>query len=167
MGSMYERFYRDISSALRRIPRSGRVLNLLDKGLVCLIAGGYVFELCRMLLGGDGRWMRFALVPAAGLAICTAIRAALNAPRPYELFDVEPLIEKRTAGKSLPSRHVFSAAVIACAIAWIDPAWGAAVCAATVAVAAARVLGGVHFIRDVAAALALALIVSAVGFCLI
>ena len=64
----------------------------------------------------------------------------------------KPLVPKNTAGKSFPSRHALSAAVIAAAWLWNYPSAATAVLfgAMLLVVAAVRVIAGVHFIKDVA-----------------
>ena len=46
----------------------------------------------------------------------SVVRKIINAPRPYEKFDMPPVLEKDTKGKSFPSRHVFSVFIIAMTI---------------------------------------------------
>lgn len=89
--------------------------------------------------------------PAAGFALVSLLRRALNAPRPYEALDIDPLIRKDTRGRSFPSKHVFSSFCIAsCWVSWYAPA-GCALLAAACCIAAIRIVGGVHWPRDVAA----------------
>lgn len=95
------------------------------------------------------------LVPAVTLALGSALRRVVDAPRPYDDPAFVPLVEKETAGRSLPSRHALSAAVIA--VMWWHalPAAGWLLAAAAAGVCATRVLAGVHSVRDVAAGAAL------------
>lgn len=51
---------------------------------------------------------RVFLVPGISFVLLSAVRALLNRPRPYEVYDFTPLIHKKTKGKSFPSRHLFS-----------------------------------------------------------
>ncbi len=53
------------------------------------------------------------IVPFLGFVTLTIVRRIINRPRPYEVDGIPPLIEKDTSGKSFPSRHVFSAYMIA------------------------------------------------------
>ena len=100
-------------------------------------------------------FLRTLLVPALTFGFGTLLRRALNCPRPYEQPGFVPLLDKETAGRSCPSRHALSAAVIS--MAWLAqvPAAGAVLLALTVCVCATRVLGGVHSVRDAAAGAAL------------
>ena len=91
------------------------------------------------------------LVPAVGFIAVSALRVVVGEPRPYESLDIEPLIQKDTSRRSFPSRHVFSAFVIAMAwLAWCVPV-GVALLVASAILAVVRVLGGVHWPRDVVA----------------
>lgn len=106
--------------------------------------------------------LKALLIPAIGFCLLTVLRKAVNAPRPYEVFEASPIIPKNTSGLSFPSRHTFSIFVIAttmqiCSpVAWVGPV---ALCLACV-LAVLRVLGGVHFPRDVIAG---ALLGAAIG----
>ena len=104
---------------------------------------------------GDLRRLAWNLViPAVSFALLTVVRAQINRPRPYEAWPINPLIHKDTKGNSMPSRHVFSSAVIA--MAWLAfwPPAGIFFLAVTAAAAVIRVLGGVHDPSDVAAGFA-------------
>ena len=91
------------------------------------------------------------LVPLIGFLALSLFRRLLNAPRPYENFDIEPINKKLTKGVSFPSRHTFSAFVIAfCAFSRF-PIIGSALLILSAALGACRILSGVHFIKDVIA----------------
>ena len=83
--------------------------------------------------------------------ILTVVRAWINRKRPYEIFELPSVIPKDTKGHSWPSRHVFSAAVIAFTFWFVCPAVGIVFLLMTVAIAWIRVVSGVHFISDVVA----------------
>ena len=58
-------------------------------------------------------------VPAAVFALTSALRAAIDRPRPYDALGYTPLLPHRSRkGRSLPSRHAACAVVIACAMAY-------------------------------------------------
>ena len=146
---------------------AAKAINGLDRWLVYGIALVYLGLLAYLAFTLDMRAIRFALVPAIAFAVTTLIRSAINAPRPYEQFDIDPIIHKSTQGKSLPSRHVASATIIACALYWMNVPLGFVAFAACIIVSTTRIIGGVHFPRDVFAAIALALVIGVVGFALI
>lgn len=83
--------------------------------------------------------------------LVTVFRRIFNAPRPYEVFSVPPLMRKDTHGQSFPSRHVFSVFIIAAVTSWLYPLPGAVLFAAGAVLAFVRVVTGVHFLRDVLA----------------
>ncbi len=162
----YQAWYERISAPFRG-EAAVRAVNVLDRALVYLIAAAYIIAFVYLAATGDSRFWRALIVPAVTFALVTVARKALNAPRPYELHDIDPIIHKDTRGKSLPSRHLASAVIIACALAWLNPFAGALAFAACVVVAFTRLVGGVHFPRDIAAAIAVSALCGLVGFVLI
>ncbi len=141
-----------------------RALYVLDRALVAGFAVAYVALLAWLAASGDTRIMKAVLVPAATFVLATILRAALNKPRPYEDDAIRPLVTKDTRGKSFPSRHMTSAAVIACTYAWVFPLAGALGALGCAGVAFTRIVGGVHYPRDIVAALVLGIACALVGF---
>ena len=92
------------------------------------------------------------------------VRDRLNAKRPYEVLDIQPIITKNTKGHSMPSRHVFSMFVIAMAFLWVLPWAGALLLCFGAALALVRVIGGVHFPRDVIAGALVGIVSGILGF---
>ena len=94
---------------------------------------------------------KLVVVPLLGFLVVSGFRAAFDAPRPYELLDMDPLIKKATVGQSMPSRHLFSMAMIAmCWLYWCVPV-GVVLLLLCAVMGYIRVVGGVHFPRDVIA----------------
>ena len=162
----YETRYERISAPFRD-EGAARTLNLVDKWLVHFIALAYIVALIWLLSTGDARFWRALVVPAVTFAIVSGLRLFVNAPRPYEATRIDPVIHKETLGKSLPSRHVASAAIIACALFCLSPVVGAIAFLGCVAVCFTRIVGGVHFPRDVVAAVLIAAICGVVGFAIV
>ena len=105
------------------------------------------------------------LVPGISFALVSVFRSKINAPRPYEMPGAAPpVIQKDAPGKSFPSRHVFSIFVIAVTVFWVWPVPGILVGIAGAVLSWCRVAGGVHFPRDIAAAIVLAAACAAIGF---
>lgn len=147
--------YLRVTGLVRDNPRRIRMLAASNRLLTALVFLSYPAFLLRLLLQRDPLLPRAVIVPAASFAAVSALRAAINAPRPYERFGVPPVLHKETRGKSFPSRHVFSAFAIASAVSAKAPAAGTALGAAGAALAAIRVIGGVHSPSDVLAGAAL------------
>lgn len=161
---MYTDFYERISAPFRRSERAIAALSTMNKLLVWATAAAFLGLAAWLAFQHDTRIIRFLTVCAISFAGATALRSALNLPRPYELYPIDGLIRKGTKGKSFPSRHLFSASVISCALLWVNIPAGIICFAATAILAAIRVVGGVHFPRDVIAGIALGLACGFVGF---
>lgn len=164
-GSMNAEQYARISAPFRARPGRTEALRKADKALT-----GAFYVLYPLLIvvliaqGGPAEGssplhpllIPCIVVPGAGFAVATAIRRAVDAPRPYEALAIEPLIHKDTRGRSLPSKHAFSSLVIAfCWLRAFAP-MGAALILLACCLGLIRVIGGVHFPRDILAAWALA-----------
>ena len=130
----YEQRYEQWAAPLRGRPGVVRALNIVNRGIVIVF---YVVP----LVG----------VTAVGFVAVSFFRRRFNAPRPYECCAIAPLIARDGAGKSFPSRHTFSAFAIAAS--WFAASVPVAVVLLVAAgvLAVCRVLGGVHFPRDVVA----------------
>lgn len=107
--------------------------------------------------------LQAVLVPGITFCAGTALRAALNAPRPYEQAGFVPLVEKETRGRSFPSRHALSAAVLAAVWLWFYPAVGVVMVVIAALICVLRVLTGAHFVRDVVAGAALGFACGMIG----
>lgn len=91
------------------------------------------------------------------------VRMMIDAPRPYELYDFYEIKPKERAGRSFPSRHAYSSFAIATiAFAYSIPL-GLGLLLAGFALAASRVLLGIHFIRDVVCGAAIGIISGLIG----
>ena len=120
----------------------------------------------RWAAGGAIPW-RELWVPASWLAIVSLLRALIDRPRPYEQPGFVPIIHREEKGKSFPSRHVFSAAVIAVTGLWVWPPLGIPLGLAALLLGAARVLGGVHHLSDVIAGAAIGVAAGILGYWII
>lgn len=141
--------YRRITQPLRDRPRLLRGLLLFNRLLVYVCYALYPLLLVLVLLTRGADLWRFVLMPAGSFGLLTAVRARIDAPRPYEVLVIDPLIHKSTQGRSFPSRHVFSIFVIAMAwLAYLVPV-GAILLVLGAGMAVFRVVAGVHWPRDV------------------
>ena len=91
----------------------------------------------------------YILVPASGFVLLTLIRKWINQPRPYEAWGIIPLLDKDSAGNSMPSRHVFSATIISMACLHANLPAGLILLVLSALLGLVRVLGGVHYPKDV------------------
>lgn len=148
-------FYQTIHDSLIRRPGLCRAVAVSTRVLPGIVYAAYPLMLLYLLLFRREMLLRSVIVPAVGLVAATVLRAAINAPRPYEVLGIPPLTPKETKGKSFPSRHAACAAVIAVTAMWTVLPLGAVLCAVALLIALGRVLAGVHFVRDVVCGLLL------------
>ena len=146
--------YSAMLARLRAHPRLCRVIHLAAQASVAMVYLLFAGLLGWLLWQQDPRLPRAVLVPAAVFLAGTLLRASINRPRPYEAFGQPPLFPKNTHGKSMPSRHSFSAAGIAVTAFYIWPPLGIFAGILAVCIAGTRVVSGVHYPSDVLAGLA-------------
>ena len=140
--------YEKLVAPLRRHPRAVAALAGVNQALTALCYTVYPLLLLFLLGERDARFWRCLLVPAVSFAAVTLFRSACNAPRPYEQ-GMDALLKKKRTGHSFPSRHVFSAVMIAVTAAYLLPALSVPLFVAAALLALIRVLGGIHDPRDV------------------
>src|SRR5699024_10671091 len=107
---------------------------------------------------------RALLAPAISFVFVSMIRHYIDAPRPYEVKEIDPIIKKETKGNSFPSRHVFAAFVIATTLYFISKHLAILLMIAVFLLAVLRVLGGVHFPRDVIVGAIIGIVSGVLGF---
>ena len=160
-----------MEKVLRRInsSESARLsLKIISHGASLILALAFFYELLVFILNGAyTAALEIAAFSAAGYAAVSIFRALLNAPRPYELYDFYTVPPKNKKGSSFPSRHTYSAFVIATLAHLINPFISVALYALGAVIAIARVLLGIHFIRDVAAGAILGILAGVMGLLLI
>lgn len=145
---------------------ANRLLPLLPAVLYPVLLGGLGLRVLRGEFHLMPLLVRAVLVPAAVLVLGSGLRRGLNRPRPYQQPGFVPLQAKATLGRSFPSRHALSAAVIAAVWMSFVPAVGWGLCAVTAGICVCRVLTGVHTVGDVAAGAALGFGLGALGMIL-
>ena len=91
----------------------------------------------------------YLFIPASGFVILSFLRKKINAPRPYEEWDIKPLLDRDRPGQSMPSRHVFSAIIISMACLHASLSVGLILLILSAILGLVRVLGGVHYPKDV------------------
>ena len=97
---------------------------------------------------GKQVWM-YVFIPASGFVILSLLRKKINAPRPYEIWEIVPLLDRDSPGQSMPSRHVFSATIISMACLHASLSVGVILLVLSALLGLVRVLGGVHYPKDV------------------
>ena len=158
--------YRAVIGWFNARPAAKKLLRAVSLGSVAAVYLLYAGLAVLMMLRGNSLLWPLLAVPAVVLVLGTALRRAINRPRPYETLGFTPLFPKDTKGQSLPSRHCFSAACIAVAAIPISPAAAAVLAGLAVVIALTRVLCGVHYISDVLVGLVFGAAASRLGLIL-
>lgn len=148
--------YKKLAQSFRDHPKLAKSVHILNGILTAAVFLAYPALLLYLAAERERTLYLSIVVPLDGFLAVSAFRYLFNRPRPYERYDFTPAIPKRTSGKSFPSRHVFSAAVIAATFLVQEntvAVWfGAALAAAALAIGLIRVISGVHYVSDVLAA---------------
>ena len=147
----YQKWYRNISSRLTSYPTLLFLLLTFNRLMTVAMPMVYLTLLVTtyLQLGLGKQVVVYLLVPATGFVILSLFRKKINHPRPYETWDICPLLEKDSLGQSMPSRHVFSATIISMACLHASLPVGLACLLFSALLGLVRVLGGVHYPKDV------------------
>ena len=143
--------YIKITEPLRKNPVRAKQVKNLNHILTGFVFCMYPLYLLKLLTERNTWFIRALLVPAVSFVFLSVIRRIINAPRPYEKFDIPPVLEKDTTGKSFPSRHVFSVFVIAMTVFYEHPGAGILLGIIGLLLGIVRVAVGVHEPKDIVA----------------
>ena len=152
----------------RAEPRRITALRLTNKLCVgSAVAAFFYGVLLRPGLSDPKTTLRLLLTCGIPFVVLSAARHKLDLPRPFEVYEMEPLLPRESRGKSFPSRHVFSICVIGTCFCYLTPWLGCTLLALGALLAALRVLSAVHFPRDVLAGAAIGILSGIIGFGLV
>ncbi len=146
---MTAKSYQVITAPFRRHPCLCRALRLSNRVTTLCVYSIYLLYLLFLFTQRSMQLLPTLVVPGVGFVLLSFYRDCVNAPRPYEVLDIQPIIPKQTRGHSFPSRHVFSVFVIAATLGWQNISLGIFLFVIGLFIAINRVLGGVHFPKDV------------------
>lgn len=159
--------YLKVTGFLRTNEKRIRLVRLINRLFTSFVFFIYPLYLFSLFLEKDSFLWRAILVPAVSFVAVSAYRYLRNEPRPYEKFEVPPVLPKDTKGKSFPSRHVFSVFIIAATIFCQHPGAGVMLGVLGLGIALIRVFGGVHEPRDVIAGAAVGIACGFIGYYLL
>ena len=147
----YQEWYQNISSRLTSHPPLLFLLRSFNRLMTVTMPLVYLALLVTtyLQLGLSQQVGIYLFIPASGFVILSLFRKKINHPRPYETWDISPLLEKDSSGQSMPSRHVFSATIISMACLHASLPVGLACLLFSALLGLVRVLGGVHYPKDV------------------
>lgn len=130
-------------------PKYVSVINYTNKILTFAAFVLYPVLIGGMVLQRDKRAIALLFVPAFSFMAVSIVRKLFHKPRPYEIYDFQPVIPREKNGDSFPSRHVFSIVLIATLWFGIWRPAGIFLLFSGILLALIRVIGGVHFPKDV------------------
>ena len=147
----YQEWYDHIASKIENKPIFLRLLRTFNRFMTVVMPMIYLTLLATTYLqeGLGKQVLIYVFIPASGFVILSLLRKKINAPRPYEEWDIKPLLDRDSPGQSMPSRHVFSAIIISMACLHASLTMGMICLTLSAFLGLVRVLGGVHFPKDV------------------
>ena len=147
----YQEWYDHIASKIENKPIFLRLLRTFNRFMTVVMPMIYLTLLATTYLqeGLGKQVLIYVFIPASGFVILSFLRKKINAPRPYEEWDIKPLLDRDSPGQSMPSRHVFSATIISMACLHASLIVGFILLILSVFLGLVRVLGGVHYPKDV------------------
>lgn len=160
--------YVELSNKIKNNSGLVSVLNVLDKAItyitVLLYALLLIYAFHYISKDGGTLLYRCILVPGVSFIIVSLFRKIASAQRPYEVYGFVPALKKDTKGKSFPSRHVFSIFMVAFTYFLVNIPIGIVLMAFGLVLGIIRVVGGVHFVRDVVAGALMAFFIATISY---
>ena len=160
----YAATYQRLTAPLRRSPNAIFFLQLFNGRITRLMYLLYPLLLAYIFWYQKERILPYILLPGLAFLLVTLIRKTLNQARPYEAWDIQPFLKKETQGQSMPSRHVFSATMISMCFLTFNLCLGAVLLILSATLAVCRVLGGVHYPKDVLVGMAIGILAGSLLF---
>lgn len=147
----YQEWYGYVAGNVKNKPFLLGLLRAFNRLMTVVMLIAYLTLLATTYLQeGLGKQVLICVfVPASGFVILSLLRKKINAPRPYEEWDIKPLLDRDRPGQSMRSRHVFSATIISMACLHASLSVGVILLVLSALLGLVRVLGGVHYPKDV------------------
>ena len=147
----YQEWYDHIAGIIKNKPFLLSLLRAFNRFMTVAMPIVYLtlLVITHLQEGLGKQVLMYVFVPASGFVILSLLRKKLNAPRPYEVWEIVPLLDRDSPGQSMPSRHVFSATIISMACLHASLSVGVILLVLSALLGLVRVLGGVHYPKDV------------------
>lgn len=165
---MNEEIYNKIYDKVKNNSVLYGLFKISDKVSVALMVIVYFIILAREIYNGCyKRAIKIVMVTSSAFGFVTIIRKVIKCQRPFEKMDIKPLYENISRKKeqnSFPSRHATSAMVIAMAALYENVLLGVFMFIIAIIIAFLRVIGGVHYIKDVVVGSIIGIVTGILGF---
>ena len=147
----YQEWYGHVAGKIENKPFLLRLLRTFNRFMTVVMPIVYLTLLVTTYFqeGFGKQVLIYVFISATGFVILSLLRKKINAPRPYEEWDIKPLLDRDSPGQSMPSRHVFSATIISMACLHASLSIGVILLVLSAFLGLVRVLGGVHYPKDV------------------
>ncbi|MFS9351704.1 phosphatase PAP2 family protein [Streptococcus mitis] len=147
----YQEWYDHIAGNIKNEPFLLSLLRTFNRFMTVVMPIVYLTLLTTIYFreGFGKQVLIYVFIPASGFVILSLLRKKINAPRPYEVWEIVSLLDRDSPGQSMPSRHVFSATIISMACLHASLSVGVILLVLSALLGLVRVLGGVHFPKDV------------------
>ena len=147
----YQEWYAHIAANIKNKPFLLSLLRTFNRFMTVVVPIVYLTLLTTIYFreGFGKQVLMYVFIPASGFVILSFLRKKINAPRPYEVWEIVPLLDRDSPGQSMPSRHVFSATIISMACLHASLTMGMICLTLSALLGLVRVLGGVHYPKDV------------------
>ena len=147
----YQEWYDHIAGNIENKPFLLSLLRTFNRFMTVVMPMIYLTLLATTYLQQEfgKQILMYVFIPASGFVILSLLRKKINAPRPYEVWEIVPLLDRDSPGQSMPSRHVFSATIISSACLHASLSVGLILLVLSALLGLVRVLGGVHYPKDV------------------
>lgn len=161
---MNEETYKNMGKTIESYKYGPQVLRIVNNVTTSFVYLLYPIFLIFLGITKDPRFWKVILVPGIPFVLVSIFRSFINLPRPYEVHDIVPIINKDSRGKSFPSRHVFSVFIIAMTLYYVSIPIGILLFLIGAVIGTVRVIGGVHFPRDVIAGAVIGILSGIIGW---
>ena len=147
----YQEWYAHIAANIKNKPFLLSLLRTFNRFMTVVVPIVYLTLLTTIYFreGFGKQVLMYVFIPASGFVILSLLRKKINTPRPYEEWGIKPLLDRDSPGQSMPSRHVFSATIISMACFHASLSVGVILLVLSAFLGLVRVLGGVHYPKDV------------------
>lgn len=147
----YQEWYGHMAANIKNKPFLLSLLRSFNRFMTVVMPIVYLTLLTTIYFreGFGKQALMYVFIPASGFVILSFLRKKINAPRPYEEWDINPLLDRDSPGQSMPSRHVFSATIISTACLHASLSVGVILLVLSALLGLVRVSGGVHYPKDV------------------
>ena len=148
MKTNYLKFYEELTKNYQTDTKRNQ-LRLCNKIVTNTYYVVYPFLLLYLFVIQSEKLLPTILIPLLSIVVITLLRKVLARPRPYEEYPIDQILEKETQHNAMPSRHVFSASIIAMMCFSVSPILACILLVLAAIEGYIRVVGGVHYPRDV------------------